>query len=58
MVSIRAGDVHSALGFKNRLPLVCSSLGTKIFQDLCGIERTAVDGPLNGANATFTFRLL
>src|SRR4051812_1402258 len=22
-VSIRAGDVHSALGYKNRLPLVC-----------------------------------
>jgi hypothetical protein len=57
-VTIRAGDVHSAIGFKNRMPLVCSSLGTKLFEDHCGIERIAVHGPLNGANAIFTFRFL
>ena len=31
-VSIRAGDVHAALGFKNRLPLVCSALGATVFE--------------------------
>lgn len=56
-VSIRAGTVHSEMGYKNRQPLVCSALGSKIFEELCRIERVAVDGPLNGANTTFTFSL-
>ncbi len=57
-VAIRTGDVHSALGYKNRLPLVCSSLGAKAFDEACRVERVAVDGPLNGASTTFTFRPL
>jgi 5-methylcytosine-specific restriction protein B len=56
-VSIRAGDIHSALGLKNRLPLVCSALGANIFEKLAGVERIGIDGPTNGANAVFTFRL-
>jgi len=56
-VSIRAGDVHSALGFKNRLPLVCSALGTTIFEESARVERIGIKGPMNGANAVFTFRL-
>ena len=55
-MTLRAGDVHAALGFKNRMPLVCSALGTQIFESACGIERIAVTGPLNGANAVFTYR--
>ncbi len=57
-VSIRSGDVHGTLGFKNRMPLVCSALGTQLFEELCDVQRIAVDGPLNGANTVFTFRLL
>jgi hypothetical protein len=57
-VTIRAGDVHSDMKFKNRLPLVCSALGTKTFEAMCGVRRTSVNGPLNGANTTFTFELL
>jgi 5-methylcytosine-specific restriction enzyme B len=57
-VTIRAGDVHSALGYKNRHPLVCSALGATTFADSCRVERVAVDGPLNGANTVFTFRIL
>lgn len=57
--TIRAGgDVHSALGYKDRHPLVCSSLGATTFEELCRLKRVAVDGPLNGANTVFTFRLL
>jgi 5-methylcytosine-specific restriction protein B len=54
-VIIRAGDVHSALGYKNH-PLVCSALGAATFEESCGVERVAVNGPLNGANTVFTFR--
>jgi hypothetical protein len=57
-VAIRTGDVHSALGYKNRLPLVCSAIGATTFDEACRVERVGVDGPLNGANTTFTFRLL
>ncbi len=56
-VSIRAGDVHSALGFKNRLPLVCSALGTVTFERGAKVERIGIEGPTNGANAVFRFRL-
>jgi 5-methylcytosine-specific restriction protein B len=55
-ISIRAGDVHAALGFRNRLPLVCSALGTAAFEELARVERVGVDGPLNGANTVFRFR--
>ena len=57
-VTIRAGDVHMALAFKKRMPLVCSALGSNLFENQYHVERVGVEGPLNGANATFTFRLL
>ncbi len=57
LVVIRAGDVHGDMGYSARYPLVCSALGTKIFEERCRIERVAVDGPLNGANTIFHFKL-
>ena len=57
-ITIRAGDVHSALGYKNRHPLVCSAVGATKFEESCRVERVAIDGPLNGANTVFTFRIL
>ncbi len=57
-IIIRAGDVHSALGYKNRHPLVCSALGATTFAESCRVERVAIDGPLNGANTVFTFRIV
>ena len=56
-IDIRAGDVHKAMGYQNRLPLVCAALGAKKFEDLAGVVRVALTGPTNGANAVFTFRL-
>ena len=56
-VSIRAGDVHSDLKFKNRLPLVCSALGANVFEEMCQVRRKSIDGPLNGANTVFTFEI-
>lgn len=57
-ITIRAGDVHSVLGYKNRHPLVCSALGAMTFEESCQVSRVAIDGPLNGANTVFTFRVL
>jgi len=57
VVSIRAGDVHEELGYRNRLPLVCAALGTDVFQEMCRVERIAIDGPANGANAVFRYKI-
>ena len=56
-VSIRAGDIHVALGFKKRLPLVCSALGANAFEHIAKAQRISIDGPTNGANAIFKFQL-
>ena len=56
-VVIRAGDIHTAMGYKNRMPLVCGALGAKKFEEIAGVERISLTGPTNGANAIFTFRI-
>jgi hypothetical protein len=56
-VRIRAGDVQTALGLKDRIPLICSALGANIFEESLGLERISIEGPLNGSNTTFIFRL-
>lgn len=57
-ISIRAGDVHKAMGYKSRMPLVCSAIGASLFSENHGVRRIAVDGPLNGANTVFRFELI
>jgi 5-methylcytosine-specific restriction protein B len=57
-IKIRSGDVHRALNYKNRYPLVCSAIGSNRFEDICGLKRIAVDGPLNGVSTLFTFELI
>jgi len=58
VVEIRSGDVHVAMAYRNRYPLVCASIGARIFEDMCRVRRIAVEGPLNGANTIFRFELL
>ena len=57
-VLIKSGDVHSALKYKNRYPLVCAAVGSNLFEDLCNVKRISVDGPLNGVSTLFTFEIL
>jgi hypothetical protein len=57
-VTIRAGDVHSALGLKNSYPAVCSAIGSITFEESLCLKRVSVDGPLSGASTRFTFLLL
>jgi 5-methylcytosine-specific restriction protein B len=56
-VSVRAGDVHSEMGFKNRLPNVCSALGSDKFETFASVKRVSLEGPSQGSNAVYTFRL-
>ena len=57
-ISIRAGEVHEALNFQNRFPLVCSALGARIFEQQARVRRLSVEGPLNGASTVFRFEVL
>ena len=57
-VTIRAGDVHRALGYSNRMPLVCSAIGARVFEEENNIRRVMIEGPMNGANTTIKFELL
>lgn len=57
-VTIRSGDVHSALNYRNRYPLVCSAIGSNRFEEICNLKRVSVEGPLNGVSTLFTFELI
>jgi 5-methylcytosine-specific restriction enzyme B len=57
-VTIRSGDVHKALNYKNRYPLVCSAIGSNLFEQMCDLKRLSVDGPINGVSTLFTFQLI
>ena len=56
-VVIRAGDVHEAMRLTSRMPAVCGSLGTNLFQQQYGIALIGRQGPNQGANVFFTFRV-
>lgn len=56
-IEIRAGDIHNAMGYQSRMPLVCSALGAKKFEETAGVERLSITGPLTGANAVFRFKI-
>jgi len=52
------GEVHTVLGYKNRLPAVCAALGTERFEQESRVRRVSIEGPLNGSTTLFTFELL
>ncbi len=57
LIEMRAGDIHAAMGYQSRMPLVCAALGAIKFNEMAGVERVSLTGPTNGANAIFTFRI-
>lgn len=56
-VTIRAGDVHKDMGLYDRMPAVCSALGSMKFENQFDVKRLKMEGPLHGANALFTFEI-
>lgn len=57
MLTIRAGDVHSGLGLKHRVPSVCSVLGAHKFQENNQMSLIEREGPQNGSVTKFVFDL-
>jgi len=56
-VQIRAGDVHKAMNLNNRMPAVCGALDTKMFREFFNVDLISREGPHQGANALFKFKV-
>ena len=57
-ITLRAGDIHKELLLKDRVPAVCSVLGSNRLESEARVKRLRVEGPHNGANALFTYEIL
>ncbi|MFN3725234.1 MAG: AAA family ATPase [Allosphingosinicella sp.] len=53
--TVRAGDVHNAMGLINAMPAVCSAIGSGKFQQLAGVRQVDRQGPANSSTVEFTF---
>jgi len=58
VVGIRAGDVHAALSLSQRYGAVCSAIGAELFERHARVKRIAIEGPVNGGNTLFVYRIL
>lgn len=58
-ITIRAGDIHMAMGLKDRMPAVCSALKTKI-DKMYNIEILTINAPPSGqgANCFVTYKII
>jgi 5-methylcytosine-specific restriction protein B len=57
-IVIRVGDIHNAMGLKERYSSVCSAIGSEKFEEEAGIKRIEIHGPLNASNTIFVFSLI
>ena len=46
-VTVRAGDVHSKMLLRSRMPQVCGALGASLFESACRVKLIQRDGPHN-----------
>ena len=56
-VTIRAGDLHNALGLNNAQANVCQALRGRLFRNLAVVGEPTVTGPENSSTTTFVFNL-
>ena len=54
-VSVTAGQIHAEMHMKNRLPAVCSAIGSKKFEGECHVKVRPV--PLNSSTTEFTIEV-
>jgi hypothetical protein len=55
-VEVKAGEIHSKLGWTRRIPLVCAALSSKKLQRNVGVRLTQKEGPPSGQSPTVVFR--
>ncbi|MGP3723917.1 AAA family ATPase [Cereibacter sphaeroides] len=56
-VTIRAGDLASAMGLKNAFPNICQTLGGEKLQQLAKVPPPAISGPNPSSSTTFSYQL-
>ena len=56
-MSIRAGDLHNALGLDQAHANVCQALGGAKFQQLAKVPPPRVEGPGQSSTTTYRFSL-
>jgi len=58
-IRIKAGDVHRDLRWANRVPSVCTTLGSQKFQRETGLKLISKQGPPSGYSTTvvYTYQL-
>lgn len=56
-VTIRAGDLASAMGLKNAFPNICQTLGGERLQQLAKVPPPAISEPNPSSSTTFTYQL-
>ena len=54
---VKAGEVHAALGLKNRMPAVCSALDADKFLQDAGVILVSREGPKQGSSAEWVFEV-
>jgi hypothetical protein len=54
-VDVKAGDIHSKLGWTRRVPLVCAALSSKKLQRKVGVRLKGKEGPPSGQSPTVVF---
>ena len=57
-VTLRAGDVGRDMGLKNRMPAVCSALGSKLFLREARVRLVERVGPRQSTTTEFRFEIL
>jgi sirohydrochlorin ferrochelatase len=56
-LTLRAGELHKELSYKNRMPAVCSVLGSKRLETEARVHRTSTRGPHNSSTTSFTYTM-
>ena len=56
-VTIRAGDLASAMGLKNAFPNICQTLGGEKLQQLATVPPPVISEPNPSSSTTFTYQL-
>jgi|SRR5580658_477141 hypothetical protein len=54
-VQVKAGEIHSKLGWTRRVPLVCAALSSQKLQRKTGVRLKTKEGPPSGQSPTVVF---
>ena len=57
LVKVRAGDIHSAMGLQQRMPLVCSALDADKFLVYARVRLLERTGPKQSSTSEWVFGL-